>query len=162
MKVSFDAQPGDAIWVEQWGGSEPLTATVNYIEPSAFTEVSALGVEEQRVNVIGTFSQSPNDSTDDSTDDSTGVSLGDGYRIEARIVIWSNDDALQVPVSALYRCGGGWCVFVVDQDRAYPRQIAISQRSTTAAAVESGLQPGEQVILHPSEQIEEDRRVKAR
>ena len=163
--LSADAvqiKPGDAIWVEQWGGSEPLTATVNYIEPSAFTEVSALGVEEQRVNVIGTFSQSPNDSTDDSTDDSTGVSLGDGYRIEARIVIWSNDDALQVPVSALYRCGEGWCVFVVDQDRAYPRQIAISQRSTTAAAVESGLQPGEQVILHPSEQIEEDRRVKAR
>ncbi|NER78817.1 MAG: efflux RND transporter periplasmic adaptor subunit [Leptolyngbya sp. SIO1D8] len=146
--------PGDPILVEQWGGSETLTATVNYIEPSAFTEISALGVEEQRVNIIGTFAESTTASTEEL--------LGDGYRIEARIVIWANDDALQVPISALYRCDEDWCVFVVEGGRATPRQVTISQRSTTAAAVASGLQPGEQVILHPSEQVEAGREVEPR
>ncbi|MEO0535513.1 MAG: HlyD family efflux transporter periplasmic adaptor subunit [Cyanobacteria bacterium P01_A01_bin.123] len=151
--LSADAvqiEPGDTILVEQWGGPESLTATVSYIEPAAFTEVSALGVEEQRVNVIGTFAEP------------TAVSLGDGYRIEARIVIWANDNALQVPISALYRCGERWCVFVIEAGRTERREITIGQRSTTAAVVESGLKPGEQVILHPSEQIEAGDQVKPR
>lgn len=149
--LSADAvkiDPGDRIWIEQWGGLHSLTAIVSYVEPSAFTEVSALGVEEQRVNIIGAF------------EPSDAVSLGDGYRIEARIVIWADDDALQVPVSALYRCDQDWCVFVVEGDRAYPRQVALGPRNTNAAVVESGLQPGEQVILHPSEQVAAGRLVK--
>ena len=159
--LSADAvkiSPDDSILVEQWGGSVPLIATVSYIEPAAFTEISALGVEEQRVNVIGTFTEP----AAESTLESTRIPLGDGYRIEARIVIWAADNALQVPISALYRCGQDWCVFVVEEGRAYPRQITINHRSTTAAAVESGLQPGEQVILHPSEQIESGRKVEPR
>lgn len=151
--LSADAvqiSPGDPIIVEQWGQPQPLRATVSYIEPSAFTEVSALGVEEQRVNIIGSF------------DSATAISLGDGYRIEARIVTWADDDALQVPISALYRCQENWCIFVVEHGRAEPRQIAIAQRSPTAARIESGLEPGERVILHPSEQIEAGHKVKPR
>ncbi|MBE9069172.1 HlyD family efflux transporter periplasmic adaptor subunit [Leptolyngbya cf. ectocarpi LEGE 11479] len=151
--LSTDAvqiKPGDQIIVEQWGGAEPLAATVSYIEPAAFTEVSALGVEEQRVNVIGTLTESAINS------------LGDRYRIEARIVIWADDNALQVPVSALYRCGETWCVFVVEDDRAQPREIAIDHRSTVAAEVTNGLAAEESVVLHPSEQLEAGRQVKPR
>lgn len=151
--LSTDAvkiNPGDQIVVDQWGGSEPLAATVAYIEPAAFTEVSALGVDEQRVNVIGTLSE-------------PGASaLGDRYRIEARIVIWADNNVLQVPVSALYRCGESWCVFVVEADRAQPREIRINHRSTRAAEVTEGLNDGEQVVLHPSEELEANRQVKER
>ena len=146
--------PGDAILIEQWGGSETLTATVTTIEPAAFTEVSALGVEEQRVNVIGTF-------TDDETQLSESA-LGDGYRVEARIVVWEAKDTLRVPVSALYRCDTAWCVFRVENGRAYSKEVVIGQRSPNLAAVDSGLQAGETVILHPSEQLESGRKVEAR
>ncbi len=151
--LSTDAvkiKPGDQIVVDQWGGPEPLAATVSYIEPAAFTEVSALGVDEQRVNVVGTLS------------DLGASSLGDRYRIEARIVIWANDNVLQVPVSALYRCGESWCVFVVEADRAQPREIRINHRSTMAAEVTEGLRVGEQVVLHPNEELEANRQVKER
>ena len=142
--------PGDTILIEQWGGPDSLTGTVSYIEPSAFTEVSALGVEEQRVNVIGIFDQA------------SEVTLGDNYRIEARIVIWADDNALQIPISSLYRCDGNWCVFVVESGRAYPRQITIGPRSMTATTVKSGLQLGERVIQHPNEQIAAGRKVDLR
>lgn len=151
--LSTDAvqiQPGDPIIVDQWGGTDPLSATVSYIEPAAFTEVSALGVEEQRVNVIGTLSD-------------TGINaLGDRYRIEARIVTWANNNVLQVPVSALYRCGEGWCVFVVEDSRVQPREITIDHRSTIAAEVTNGLETQAQVILHPSEQLQAGRQVTSR
>lgn len=155
--LSADAvkiKTGDTILVEQWGGPKILTATVNYIEPAAFTEISALGVEEQRVNIIGTFTEGAQPLPE--------ASLGDGYRIEARIVIWDADDAVRVPVSALYRCDTMWCVFRVENGRAEPTEVVIGQRSPTMAAVESGLQIGETVILHPSEQIEAGRKVEPR
>lgn len=151
--LSTDAaqiQPGDPIVVDQWGGPEPLAATVSYIEPAAFTEVSALGVEEQRVNVIGTLSEP------------AANPLGDRYRIEAHIVIWTEEDVLQVPVSSLYRCEESWCVFVVEDDRVQPREIAIDHRSTMAAEVTDGLQGEEHVVLHPSEQLQAGRQVKSR
>ena len=160
--LSADAvqiKPGDPILVEQWGGSSILNATVTTIEPAAFTEVSALGVEEQRVNIIGTFT------------DPDPVALGDGYRIEAGIVIWSDDDVVQVPISALYRCGPDWCVFTVEEEdgsfwshpqRAVPRTITLGPRNPEAAVVESGLQPGDRVILHPSDQITANRAVTPR
>ncbi|MEL7504459.1 MAG: HlyD family efflux transporter periplasmic adaptor subunit [Cyanobacteria bacterium J06554_6] len=150
--LSADAvkiEPNDKILIEQWGGGETLTGIVSTVEPAAFTEVSALGVEEQRVNIVGTF-------------DNKNASLGDGFRVEAQIIIWDSDDALQVPISALYRCGGSWCVFVVKSGRAYPREITLSQRSPSAAVVETGLERGEQVILHPSDQIQEGRKVEPR
>lgn len=157
--LSADAvkiQPGDTILVEQWGGPDILTATVSYIEPAAFTEVSALGVEEQRVNVVGTFADA------DMEKNLPETFLGDGYRIEARIVIWEAEETLRVPVSALYRCDTAWCVFRVENGQAEPREVVIEQRSPTAAAVDSGLSAGDIVILHPSEQIESGRKVESR
>ncbi|MFG6095790.1 HlyD family efflux transporter periplasmic adaptor subunit [Leptothoe sp. ISB3NOV94-8A] len=151
--LSTDAvqiEPGDQIIVDQWGGPKPLAATVSYIEPAAFTEVSALGVEEQRVNVIGTLTEP------------TANPLGDRYRIEAQIVTWADKNILQVPVSALYRCGESWCVFVVEDNQAQPREINIDHRSTMAAEVTEGLRDGEQVVLHPSEELEAGRQVKER
>ena len=151
--LSTDAvqiRPGDPIIIDQWGGTEPLEATVSYIEPAAFTEVSALGVEEQRVNVVGVLTEP------------AAHTLGDRYRIEAQIVTWADNNVLQVPISALYRCDENWCVFVVDAERVQPREIAINHRSTMAAEVTNGLTDGEQVILHPSEELQAGRRVKAR
>ena len=150
--LSADAvkiEPGDPILIEQWGGGETLTGTVSTIEPAAFTEVSALGVEEQRVNIIGRF-------------ENHNLALGDGFRVEAQIVIWTRDSVLQVPISALYRCDGSWCVFVVQSGRAYPREISLGQRNPSAAVVDTGLDHGEQVILHPSDQIQEGRKVEPR
>jgi HlyD family secretion protein len=150
--LSTDAvrvQPGAAVQVEQWGGPEQLRATVQRVEPSAFTQVSALGVEEQRVNVIAEFDQS--------------VPLGDGYRVDAQIVVWQQPSVLQIPVSALLRCDrpqgdGGWCVFAVDHNRAQRRSVTVGQRGTTVEILD-GLEEGDRVILHPTEQIESGRRV---
>lgn len=141
--------PGDKIIIQQWGGPAPLPATVSAVEPAAFTEVSALGVEEQRVNVIGTFN-------------SANVPLGDGYRVEADIVIWQTDDSLQVPVSALFRCDLNWCVFTVKEDRAQLQTIEVGQRNPFDAVVTTGLEAGETVILYPNEKIEAGSRVTPR
>lgn len=151
--LSTDAvkvKPGAAIQIDHWGGPQPLQTQVRYVEPSAFTEVSALGVEEQRVNIIADFVKPPR-------------SLGDGYRVEARIVVWENEDVLKVPLSALFRCENqGWCTFVAEKGEARRRQVFISQRSQLEAAVERGLKAGEQVILHPTEQIKVGQRIRSR
>ncbi|NJN20285.1 MAG: HlyD family efflux transporter periplasmic adaptor subunit [Leptolyngbya sp. RL_3_1] len=141
---------GDLIQIEHWGGEETLQGRVRSLEPSAFTEVSALGVEEQRVNVIADLIDPP-------------AALGDGYRVEAQIVTWAGEDVVMVPMSALFRCDPQtWCTFVAEAGKAQQREIVISQRNDLAAAVESGLTPGEQVILHPSEEIGEGKRVRDR
>ncbi|WP_041661392.1 efflux RND transporter periplasmic adaptor subunit [Acaryochloris marina] len=151
--LSTDAvkvKPGAFIQVDHWGGPHTLQAQVRYVEPSAFTEVSALGVEEQRVNIIADFIPPPR-------------SLGDGYRVEARIVVWEDKDALKVPVSALFRCENQkWCAFVAEQGKAQRRQVIISQRSQREAAVKKGLEVGEKVILHPTEQIKANQRIHSR
>jgi HlyD family secretion protein len=151
--LSTDAvriQPGDAILVDQWGGDSLLEATVRQVEPSAFTEVSALGVEEQRVNVIADFDQE-------------FVPLGDGFRVEARIVVWSGDDVLTVPVSALFRCEeADWCVFAVENKRAQQRPVQIGSRSDLLAELQDGLTEGTAVILHPTDDIESGKRVEVR
>ncbi|MGB7416280.1 MAG: efflux RND transporter periplasmic adaptor subunit, partial [Thermosynechococcaceae cyanobacterium] len=144
--LSADAvkiKPGATIQIEHWGGEESVQARVRYLEPSACTEVSALGVEEQRVNVIANFTNAP-------------TSIGDGYRVEAQIVVWEGKDVLKVPLSALFRCEEqAWCTFVANQGKAQKRQVVISQRSELEASIEKGLAEGEQVILHPTEQIKD-------
>ena len=156
--LSSDAvkvKSGATMFLEHWGGDTTLKAKVRYVEPSAFTKVSALGVEEQRVNVIA-----------DLVDNDT--SLGDRYRVETRTVIWSGKDVLVIPVSALFRCEPGnnrnldntWCVFVVENNEAQKRPLKVSQRSNFAAVIESGLDVGEKVILHPNEQIKSGTKVK--
>ncbi|NBD16088.1 MAG: HlyD family efflux transporter periplasmic adaptor subunit [Cyanobacteria bacterium] len=142
--LSTDAtqiERGDRVLIEQWGGDEPLVGTVRRIEPAAFTKVSALGVEEQRVNIIIDFVDIPNH-------------LGDQYRVEAQIVVWEQEDILQIPISSLFRCEQGWCIFTVENGKAERIPVEIGQRNNLAAQVKSGLEEGEQVILYPSERIE--------
>jgi HlyD family secretion protein len=149
--LSTDAvkvEAGMPVLLEGWGGDHPLRARVRLVEPYGFTKVSALGVEEQRVNVIGDFV--------DETE-----SLGDGYRVEAKIVIWSSDKVLKVPVSALFRQGEEWAVFVVENARARRRKIQLGHRGALEAEVTQGLTAGETVIRHPSNDLTEGARVKA-
>jgi HlyD family secretion protein len=148
--LSADAmkiKPGDAIAINLGTEAKPLRAKVRSIEPSAFMKVSALGVEEQRVNIIGDFVDS-------------SASFGDAYRVEVRIIVWEGKDVLKAPLSALFRCQqSDWCAFVVENGRAIRRQVAIAHRNDLEAEIRQGLQEGETVILHPTEQIDAGSRV---
>jgi HlyD family secretion protein len=148
--LSTDAvkvHPGDQVLLEGWGGDHPIRARVRLVEPSGFTKVSALGVEEQRVNVISDFVDPPGP-------------LGDGYRVECRIVIWSGENVLQVPVGALFRRGKSWAVFRLEYGRARVSDIEIGHRNETEAEVLGGLAQNDVVILHPSNQILDGVRVR--
>lgn len=138
--------PGDTILVEAWGGSTPLKARLRTVEPSGFTKVSALGVEEQRVNILA-----------DLLDNSER--LGDRYRVEVRIVVWQGEKVLRVPVSALIRDAGGWAVYRVVKGRARLAPVEVGHRSNADAEVLRGLTEGEVVILHPSDRVAEGVRV---
>ena len=142
-------KPGMQVLIEGWGGDEPLQATVSVVEPYAFTKVSALGVEEQRVNVVADFV-------------GTHATLADAYRVEARVVIWRSDDALKAPASALFRKQGGWATFVFDEGRALLRDVTIGRRTAFEVQVLSGLEAGERTILHPSNDIADGTRVRMR
>ncbi|HLA10949.1 MAG TPA: efflux RND transporter periplasmic adaptor subunit [Pyrinomonadaceae bacterium] len=147
--LSHDAvkiSPGALVMIEGWGGPEALEARVRLIEPSAFTKVSALGIEEQRVNVVA-----------DLTTPSTA--LGDGYRVEGRIVVWQAEDVLKVPVSSLFRRGESWSVFVVQDGQAHLRDVEVGQRTSFEAEIKKGLEVGVEVIVHPSNQITDGARV---
>ncbi len=144
--------PGSRVLVDRWGGETPLTGVVRIVEPTGFTKVSALGVEEQRVRVIVDFT-SPREQW---------ARLGDGYRIEARFVVWEGTDVLQVPAGALFRHGDGWAVFVVDGGLARQRPVEIGQRAGLVAQVRSGLSVGERLVDHPDDRIRDGVRVRAR
>jgi HlyD family secretion protein len=146
--LSTDAvklRPGTTVLVEGWGGDGPLRARVRLVEPSAFTKVSALGVEEQRVNVVADFVE-------------PFVPLGDGYRVEARFVIWEGE-ALKVPAGALFRQGDEWSVFRVEGGRAVCREVAAGQRNESEVEIKDGLSEGERVVLHPPNDLEDGARV---
>lgn len=140
-------RPGAPVIVEEWGGDAPLRGRVRVVEPSAFTKISALGIEEQRVNVIASIDDAP-------------PQLGDAYRVEARIVVWSDADALQVPVSALGRKGDAWSVYVVADGRARERTVRLGQRNPRVAQVLEGLTGGERVIIHPGNDVADGVRVR--
>ncbi len=153
--LSTDAvqiEPGARVSIDYWGGEDVLYGRVRLVEPQAFTKVSALGVEEQRVNVIIDFINPPEDRP----------TLGDGFRVEARIVIWDDDEVVQVPTSALFRTGGAWAVYVIEGDRAIRRHITIGRQTGLHAQVKQGLEPGEQIIIHPGDGVEDGRRVRRR
>jgi HlyD family secretion protein len=147
--LSSDAlkiKPGDPILVDLGTDAPPLRAKVRLIEPSAFTKVSALGVEEQRVNAIGDFVDAHR--------------LGDAYRVDVQIVIWQGQDVLQVPLSALFRCERtNWCTFVIKEGKVDRQQVSIGQRSDLAAEIRQGVKQGDVVILHPTEQLKTGDRV---
>jgi HlyD family secretion protein len=140
---------GDPVLLEGWGGAKPIRGRVRLVEPSGFTKTSALGIEEQRVNVVIDFVDPPGP-------------LGDAYRVEARIIVWEAKDALKVPASALFRHGQEWAVFAVENGRARLRTVEIGHRNAAEAEVKGGIGEGSTVILHPTNQIHDGLRVQAR
>lgn len=145
-------QPGDPVLLEHWGGDRPLEGQVRLVEPAAFTKVSTLGVEEQRVNVV----------IDLLAPEAERGPLGDGFRVEARIVTWQEDDVLKVPTSALFRLAGDWAVFRVVDGRAEVTPVTLGMENGLEAQVLDGLAAGDQVIIHPSDSVEDGVAVRER
>lgn len=146
--LSADAvriEPGSRVLFERWGGDQPLEGRVRLIEPVAFTKVSALGVEEQRVQVVADIT-SPRELWE---------KLGDGYRVEASFILWEGADVLQVPSSALFRYGEGWAVFTLEAVIARRREVEIGHRNGLEAEVLSGLAEGDVVLTHPDDTVED-------
>jgi HlyD family secretion protein len=153
--LSTDAvrvKPGARALVEQWGGDKKLEARVRRIEPSGFTKISALGVEEQRVNVVLDFTNPAE----------AWAALGDAYRVEVRIVIWEAAEVMKTPTSALFRDGEKWAVYVMNDERARRTLVEIGHQTGQEAEVLSGLSEGARVILHPGDMLTDGARVKPR
>lgn len=154
--LSSDAvrvKPGAAVLIEDWGGERALNGRVRLVEPYGFTKVSALGVEEQRVNVVIDFIE-PFDAIQ---------RLGHGYRATVRIVTWSAPNILKVPISALFRSGGEWSVFTVDSEgRARLKKVMVGHMNDSSAEVLGGLSAGEKVLLHPSDKVRDGIKVAQR
>lgn len=155
--LSTDAvrvMPGAAVLIEQWGGDggEPIQARVRRVEPSGFMKVSALGVEEQRVNVIVEFVDAA----------AAAERLGDNYRVEVRIVAWQSDSVLRAPVGALFRRGEGWAAFVVDAGRARLQAVQIGHRNDEFAEVTKSLTAGQTLVMHPPDTLADGMQVAVR
>ena len=148
---SVAIRPGMAARVELGQGVAPLAARVRLIEPAAFTKVSALGVEEQRVNVILDFAE-PLDRIQ---------TIGDAFRVEAHIVTHREEKATRVPVGALFREGEGWAVFLAEGGRAVKRSVKVPRRNGVEAMVEDGLKPGDRVVVYPSDALRDGSRLEA-
>jgi HlyD family secretion protein len=143
-------RPGARVQLEQWGGRVALNARVRWVEPAAFTKISALGVEEQRVNVIV-----------DLTDPlELRPTLGDAYRVEARIVTWESDRVLQVPSGALFQRGGNWQTYVVEGGRARLRTVQTGYSNGLVTEIVEGLDVDEPVIVYPGDKIADGVRVR--
>jgi HlyD family secretion protein len=142
-------RPGARVILEQWGGSEPLLARVRLVEPAAFTKISALGVEEQRVYVIADLDAPPD----------KRPTLGDSYRVEARIVVWESPSTLRVPAGALFRRAGVWHTFVITDGRARLRRVEVGRSNGVQAEVLSGLVEGERVVMYPGDKVGDEVRV---
>ncbi|MDH3659926.1 MAG: HlyD family efflux transporter periplasmic adaptor subunit [Alphaproteobacteria bacterium] len=152
--LSADAvqiEPGQNVLIEDWGGA-PLLGEVRRVEPAGFTKVSALGIEEQRVNVIVDFDASADDRR----------RLSHGYRVEIRVVLWEDDDALKLPLTALFRDGERWAVFVEQDGRARLRHVEVGRRNGVNAEILTGLEESMQVVRHPSDQVSDDVLLEAR
>lgn len=151
--LSADAvqvRPGAAVSIEDWGGARPLAGKVRLVEPYGFLKVSALGVEEQRVNVVIDFAEPA----------TAWAQLGHGFRATVRISTWTAPDAVRVPISALFRAGNGWRLFRVRDGRAEPAAVQVGRMSDEWAQLLGGVGPGERVILHPGDAIEPGTRVR--
>lgn len=143
--------PGAKVLIDRWGG-DTLQGAVRVVEPTGFTKVSALGVEEQRVRVI----------VDITSPREAWRRLGDGYRVEARFVIWEGAQVLQIPASALFRHNSGWAVFAIVGGQAKLRPVEIGQRAGLQVEVTKGLTAGERIISHPDDKIRDGVAVKPR
>ncbi len=146
--LSADAvhvKPGAPVLVERWGGGETLHAKVREVDPAAHTKVSALGIEEQRVDVKFDFEDG----------DVIGKGLGDGYAVFVRIVTWEGENILQVPISALFRSDGAWALFTVEDGVARQTKVEVGRRSGLMAEINSGIEEGTRVITHPSDRVQD-------
>ena len=141
---------GTPVELEQWGGGKPLAARVRLVEPAAFTKISALGVEEQRVNVIAEI-LAPVDQR---------LALGDNFRVEGRIITWQTARTLKVPSGALFRRGTGWFAFVFDDGRARLKAVSVGPSSGPETQVLEGLAENDEVIIYPGERVHDGDRVK--
>ena len=159
LEIAVDVLTADAVAIEngapvtllRWGGGRDLEGHVQRVEPSAFTKVSSLGVEEQRVNVLIDI-DSPRENW---------LGLGDGYRVEAEIQTWQEDDVLQLPSSALVRVDEGWAVFVVNEDTVSLTPVDVPRRAGLRAQVE-GIEEGTRVVQHPPDSLEDGDAVRLR
>ncbi len=140
---------GQSALIDRWGGDRPLRGRVLRVEPSGFTKISALGVEEQRVNVVMELEE-PYEAR---------ASLGDAYRVETRVVVWEAEEQVKVPIGALFRRGENWAVFVVEDTVASERAVEIGERNRQEAQVLGGLEVGDQVIVYPGDSVADGVRV---
>ena len=147
---SVAIRPGMPARIDLGSGVAPLAARVRLVEPAAFTKVSALGVEEQRVNVVLDFAE-PLDRVE---------TLGDGFRVEASIVTHRVDDAVKAPVGALFRDGDAWAVFAVDGGRAVRRAVSAPRRNGVEALIETGLAPGDKIVVYPPDTLRDGARIR--
>jgi HlyD family secretion protein len=138
--------------IEDWGGDQALSGEVQRVEPWGFTKLSALGVEEQRVNVVVRFLDQPEQRE----------SLGHGFRVETRIVVWEDENALTVPSSALFRQDGEWAVFKVVDGAAQLAKVEVGRNNGVQAQIASGIEPGETIILYPGPGLSDSAKVERR
>jgi HlyD family secretion protein len=141
---------GAKVELDQWGGGKPLLGRVRLVEPAAFTKISALGVEEQRVNVIADILTPPEQRP----------SLGDNFRVEAHIVIWETEQALKAPSGALFRRGPQWAAYVVTNGRARLRLLQAGPSSGVETQILEGLKEGDEVVLYPGDRLHDGQRVR--
>ncbi len=153
--LSADAvqiEAGQRVIIENWGGAQPLSGRVQRVEPFGFTKISALGIEEQRVNVVIDFVSAADQ----------WQRLGHGYQVEARVVLWEGEDVLTVPLTALFRQDGDWALFVEHEGRAELRRIEMGQSNGLVAEITAGLAAGDRVIVHPSDRVVDGVRIATR
>ncbi|HVY41358.1 MAG TPA: HlyD family efflux transporter periplasmic adaptor subunit [Polyangia bacterium] len=147
--AAVQVKPGTEVVIRGWGGEAPLAGRVRRVEPSGFTKPSALGVDEQRVNVLVALTDPP----------AFWSALGDGYRVEARIVLWEGRDVVKAPLGAVFRHGAGWAVFRVDGDRVNLVPVEIGHRGDTEVEILSGLPADVPVVIHPGDRVKPGARV---
>jgi HlyD family secretion protein len=145
-------RPGQRVIVEGWGGEHPLTGTVRRVEPYGYTKISALGIEEQRVKTLIDFSASLMELEQ----------LGHGYRVQVRIVLWESAATLSAPLTALFRNGEQWAVFVESDGLAVQREVNVGRSNGVHAQILEGLRPGERVVVNPSDSVRDGVRIEAR
>jgi len=145
-------KPGTSVLIQSWGGEAPLAAKVRLVEPSGFTRPSALGVDEQRVNVVIVFTDPPE----------RWASLGDGFGVEARFVLWESTNVLKVPLGAVFRYGDGWAAYRIEKGIAHIVSVELGHRGETDVEVLSGLSDGDSVAVHPGDRVKEGARVESR
>jgi HlyD family secretion protein len=144
-------EAGQRVIIDNWGGDHPLEGSVRLVEPFGFLKISALGIEEQRVNVIVDFAG-----------DNGWEKLGHGYQVETRVVLWDSDDVLAVPLTALFRDGEQWALFVEEGGRAVLRDVQVGQKNGVFAEIREGVAAGERVVMHPSDRVSDGTRIRSR